>query len=437
MGILRQGVSIIDGEFLGWSSRTANAGRFHSYAKPTMVTVNVGWYTDGADARVVVAVDGVTLMTTIRSGSDEFGILTLGARGNAFNGGLGGLVPMIGAGHWIRNVQVSTKAPTVPALTSGSNESIAILSDSIIGSDNWEAHSYYDCNYDAQILRRLELNNIRPTHFYRMTAGGHLLTELADGNTTYSFRVGNTATQQANLDDTVSTSVPQVDADVRGLVKALGYKTIVINGGSNDIGTAAVTVELFTAALKEYIEYFCGLNGQTAPSVVPSRILITNIADRGYGWNASSAVTGTLNGTTTVSSVSVPATFADGDRIGGYSTGSLQIPEDTTVVSGGGTATLVLSRAAVGSGSVTLYNLAEQGSSTARVKAATFRTAINTIPAWFTANYPSSPTQIVVADIFTVSGGTALYNGKTHADGVHPGYAQTLLIGSCIGYALL
>lgn len=448
-GLLRvvlNGTAHIDGEYLGWTGRASNTGKLHSYGKPStgFTRVSIGW--DATNQ--YFQFDDLTLFYIARSDSGladddiPWEHLALGGNPNMFFGYVSTQNPMTGADHWLRNLQISTLAPSVPTqLTTGPMRYVAVLSDSIVNAANWEntASAGWDGNYDARIIKAFESRQLRPQHLYRMSAGGHLLTELGDGTTTYSFTAGDPTTQTANLDGTVSTSAPEVDADVRGLVKALGASTIIINAGSNDSNTAAVTPTLFRAALHDCIEYFCGLNGNSAPGTVPSFIFFTNIIDRGFNWNDAASATGSLNGTTTVASVSVVGAFANGDRIGAYSSGSLYIPEDTTVASGGGTATLVLSRAAVGTGAgVSLFNITNSSAtSTARTRAALLRAEIDAIPGWFLATYPTSATKIRVIDTFTATGGTSLYNGKIIQDGVHPGYAAIYLLGQAIGQALI
>ena len=120
--------------------------------------------------------------------------------------------------------------------------------------------------------------------------------------------------------------------------------------------------------------------------------------------------------------MSVPGGFANGDLVGAYGNSGLYIPAGTTVAAGGGTATIVLSQAAVGSGSVNLYKLTEHADSATRQKAAAFRVEINAMPAWFAATFPTSSVKVRVIDTFAATGGTAVIPGKILADGVHPDY---------------
>jgi hypothetical protein len=428
--VTTEGLTNADGSqrsFLGWVSDNAlgNAGNFTSYGKPAngFTRINVGWYQDGGLGNIVVlAVDGVVLQWAARDNTvNPFTHFTLGGAANWLNGGfVSSVEEMTDASHWIRNLQISTLAPTVPALATGPLKSIAIMSDSIIPATPWFNISWKDLNIDARITRAMEARGIRPATLYRMNAGGHT---LIDGIGTPSFTSGDTSSQVVSSGGT--------STDVRGLIKALNPTTIIINGGSNDVGYAGATATKFRAALRDHVEYFCGLDGTShggadysasPPGVMPSYIFFTNIPDRGFNWDGAATATGTLNGTTTVGGVSVPGGFANGDPIGAYGGNGLYIPTGTTVVSGGGTATLVLSQAATGTGPVSLYRLARHADSPARQKAAAFRDEIAAMPAWFAATFPASTVKVRVIDTYTASGGDAVIPGKILADGVHPDY---------------
>ncbi len=431
--VTAQGSSIGDGSqhsFLGWtnidvSSPWYDAGQFNSYGKPAdgFTRINVGWYTDTNLGRIVVmAVDGVVLQWALRSDTvNPFTHFTLGSSATWFNGNfIGAAEQMTDANHWMRYLQISTRPPTVPMLTTGPLKDIAIMSDSIIPASDWFSIGWKDINVDVRIVRAMEGRGVRPTTFYRMTAGGHTMT---GGIGSASFISGDPSTQVVSSGST--------GTDVRGLVKARNPTTIIINGGSNDVGYAAANTANFRAAMRDHVEYFCGLNGAShggadysgnPPAVMPSYIFFTNIPDRGFNWDGAAAAVAVLNGTATVSSVSNPAAFANGDLVGGYVDSGLYIPADTTVVSGGGTATLALSQAVVGSGSIYLYKLTEHPDSAARQKAASFRAEINAMPAWFAATFPNSPVKVRVIDTFGATGGTAVFPGKILHDGVHPNY---------------
>ena len=428
--------------FLGWVDADAGgaAGHFNSYGKPAdgFTRINVGWYSDGILGDIVVmAVDGVVLQWATRTYTvNPFTHFALGGAANWFNGSfINSAEEMTGANHWIRNLQISTLAPTVPTLTTGQLKTIAIMSDSIIPASHWYMTGWRDINIDARIIRAMESRGIRPSTLYRMQAGGHTMT---NGIGVASFTSGNTATQ------VVSTGSP--NTDVRGQIKALNPTTIIINGGSNDVGYAGANTTSFRAAMRDHVEYFAGLNGTShggtdyhasPPGILPAYIFFTNIPDRGFNWDNAATANGTLNGTTTISIVSAPGAFSNGDLIGAYGGSSLYIPAGTTIVSGGGTATIVLSQPVVGSGSVSLYKLTEHVDSAARQKAATFRNEIDAMPAWFAATFPTSSTKVRVIDTFTATGGTAVIPGKILADGVHPNYYGIYNGNEAIAAALL
>ena len=421
--------------FLGWAARTANAGRFHSYGKTgsEFVTVCIGWATIGGTRRVIMSVDGVVLQTMTRDDTaNPFTSLCLGGSASTFGGFASFTDNFPGIDHWIRNIQVSTTAPVQPTATTGVFQSIAIMSDSIINASTPENTNFGDLNYDVRIIKALEQAGVTPTTLYRMSAGGHLMTELADGATTYSFQAGNTATQTAT--DGVTA------ADVRGRVSGRNCKTLVINGGSNDVAIAAVTPTVFRNAVRDHICYFLGLNGTSwggtdysgsPPASPPTRIYLTNIADRGYSWHDTEACTYS-SGATTLTVVSGLGYFRNGDEIGGT-----HIQAGTTIVSGGGTGTVTISLPTTNSGTnQDVYNVTTAATSVRRAKAALFRTELAAIPGWFADTYPALWTiTIEVIDIFTAMGGLDSYTGKIQSDGVHPDYAAVMKIGDAIGAA--
>ena len=295
-GVTTSGTSSIDSSehgFLGWMNVDAagpwvNAGQFNSYGKPAdgFTRINVGWYTDsGLGAIVVLAVDGVVLQWAPRVDTvNPFTHLALGGALNWFNGNsFISAEEMTDANHWIRNLQISTRPPTVPTLTTGQLKTIAIMSDSIIPANEWFNIMWKDINIDARITRAMEGRGIRPTTLYRMNAGGHT---MINGIGPPSFTSGDPASQKVSSGST--------STDVRGLIKALNPTTIIINGGSNDVGFAGANAANFRAAMRDHVEYFCGLNGTShggsdysasPPGVMPSYIFFTNIPDRGFNWD--------------------------------------------------------------------------------------------------------------------------------------------------------
>lgn len=356
VALQRASTAFTSGCFSGWTARSAQSGKFHSYGKPAngFTRVNIGWYDDNGTGRMVVAVDGFTVLTADRSDTGLFEILCLGARVNAFGGFLGGLTPMTGASHWLRNMQVSTLAPTIPTVHTGALKDIAIIGDSITVAASFESVGDCDNNIDARILRALEAKGVRPNSLYRVSGGGHYLTD-ALSSPSISFTHGRTATMTVSSGSTA--------ADMRGLVKALGPTGIVIAGGSNDVGGGATATQ-FRNACRDHIEYFTGRNGNSAPSVMPTVIWFDNIVDRGTNWSAGN-----------------------------------------------------------------------------RTTAASYRTEINGLQAWFDAAYgPGTAANLSVSirviDTFNGMGGTASYTGKIDADEVHPSYAGHYFRGDAIGAAL-
>lgn len=439
------GATLFGDSLLGWA---ADAGPSNLYlttaGKSSTVRVVYFWFTHSSLGMILgMAVDGVVLAygtLTVPSGIWENigigGVLGGGPFGTAISGGFNG--------HYIRNIQLSAK-PVAEPTDSGLGQ-MAIMSDSIISAGAFYASGYRENCIDVRMHRALESRGKKLT-LYRMQAGGHLMTELSDGATTYSFTAGSTASQ------VVSSGL--TNADVRGKVLTFSPKTIIINGGSNDVGTGAVTLTKFTDAIKDHICYFLGLDstgwvstggtnysgrvdsGGGTPSRLATRIFLTNIPDRGFSWEDAAVCTGNTNGTTTISGLSATQ-FQNGDSIGGYVDSTHYIPEGATVVSGGGTSTIVISAAAVGTSTgMSLYKpLVQNASSAARVKAATFRAAIDAIPASFCSQFPGNPCTIQVIDVFTAMGGTTPSSGRIQADGVHPSYLGVKYIGDAIGAAI-
>lgn len=284
--------------FRGWTALTmsgsgASTAFWNSYRYPTyrqFTTVNVGWYTDGADRRVILSIDGNILATVVRIDvavnpfDDHF---ILGGQGNYF---FGPASPEVVAGsYWntsyFRNVQLSSTAPVAPAESGLGN--VAILSDSIIGSYDWFVDARRDISIIARINRAVELRGKKLTTVYRMNMGGH---QMDDTGAAFSFTNGSNSSADQTIDNT-----PTAVVSPRTTCKAQNAKTIIINGGSNDINDGNTTTTSFRDALRDHLKFFLGLDNSgwggtdysaSPPGATIAYIFVTNICDRGIiNWN--------------------------------------------------------------------------------------------------------------------------------------------------------
>lgn len=198
--------SITDRSFIDWKydAATINNILVHSSGKSDFVRINVGWWGGLQDGIVVLAVDGHILGAKLRTGPTHSGVFA-----NTYLGsdrGVGGFIN----GYYMRNVQISTRSPMMPAHPRLSV--VSVLSDSMFTTDGL-ASVFRDEMSSHTFRRYLENSGFRPEKMtvdvnagYTIgTAGTSLSTRvaalLANSPTIVLFRGG---TNDVILGDTIN-----------------------------------------------------------------------------------------------------------------------------------------------------------------------------------------------------------------------------------------
>lgn len=270
--------------YLNWASATpggGDTGYFTTVGMSDWVTVNIGWWNDSGTLRVVLAIDGVVYAQATRSGesgSATFEAISLGGRASWFFGFASASEYM--TSHWMRNLQISTTAPTIPTLQTGALARIGILSDSIIGSpEGADALTVRGTATTPWYSTGLTRQNATYARIHRaLERGGVRCSRLAVGQ-----NGGDTLMNQGGA--WFGSGSPTA----RQSVKTFDPTTLVINGGSNDVASAPASAD-FLAACLDHAAFFVGAGGYGAPTTVPTKILFTNIMDRD-AWTAGQKTT--------------------------------------------------------------------------------------------------------------------------------------------------
>jgi hypothetical protein len=420
--------------FLGFHSYTMPAGyafpRLHTFAKPAngFSTINVGWYTHGTLGRILfTAINGLTVQVSLRTDSgNPFEALTIGGWSNWFSTPQG--TSRYLNAHYIRNLQVSTLAPTEPTAVTGAGKDIAIISDSIVSGLPTD-QAYYDIGPEAAVWRAFERRRLAPNslRIFQLSGGtaearsgqgtasgattnaagyaygattitlasagiGNIVTgdnvTFAGDNVIYSVTTGDTDVSNGGniviaapgLLQAIPASATAItvmgndtkDA-VRAAARALSPTCYVFNIGSNDVGVGTSTAAFRLACLDD-ICYLMGLDG-TALGV------------------ADYSVTPGPPGVTP--SVIFFTNITDRGAGSGWTPAS-------------------------------------------RAKAATMRTLIAGLRADIAGAFPSLATLVDVIDTFGATRGTNDYTGKFDGSGTdtHPGHAGTHDIATVIATAI-
>lgn len=195
----------------------------YSHGKPRFVTVNIGW----KGKFVWYAIDGVVMNYSERPSdgwTSCFNNIYLGCdRGNAGT---------FSDAHWIRNLQISNKAPRFDLNYSA--RKISVLSDSLF-SDEIVAHTVAgDVNPQFRIYRAFEQKGMRCNLFVSRNGGYHVSS--AQASTLHDFVA------------TVLDSKPSI---------------VILQGGTNDAG-ASLAANTFDTEYKSLVEKLIGVNGNTS-----------------------------------------------------------------------------------------------------------------------------------------------------------------------------
>lgn len=253
-----------------WSGATSQTQRIHSVGKDEYVTINVGWGSGIIGGHVILAVDGLPCMRSNRNNgsyANKWNRLWLGSMdGAGFMGSVyGGLA-------YLRNLQISSRAPIFPVHPTLGK--CVMFGDSLVQDMATNAPNM-DNNPAFAIIRPLAKKGLLPGEFVTQTHGGHQVAQ---------------------------TGSMELYGELPGLLSE-NPTTVFLRAGSNDTDSDSET-SAFDADFKDMIEVILGLNSNPETSVqkliigtVPSRraTLVNPTYDAGADPARVAAVNGDIN----------------------------------------------------------------------------------------------------------------------------------------------
>ena len=195
----------------------------YSPGKSRFIAINIGW----KGKYVWYAIDGVIVNFAERP-SDGW----VNAFNNFYLGNDRGGADTFVDGYWMRNLQISNKAPRFDLLCSA--KKIAVLSDSLF-DDQIPAHGTSgDVNPQYRIYRAFEQKGNRCNLHVSENAGFHV-----------------SSAQASTLHDQVAALLAE------------NPSAVILQGGTNDAG-ASLAASTFETEYKSLIEKLIGVNGNTS-----------------------------------------------------------------------------------------------------------------------------------------------------------------------------
>lgn len=193
-----------------------------SAGKSDFVTVNFGWSGGRVGGICYMAIDGVVIDSASRNAAT-----LAGAFATFYIGSDRGIATTFPTGHYIRNLQISTRPPMFavhPLL-----RHVGMISDSILNSDDVVNGNYRDVVSSWQFRRELAKKGLYCGTITVTTDGGARLDNSVDGGTTDYIR-----TQLTTL-------------------LALKPTVVIIRGGTNDAQGSRCSQSTWQAAVTDYI----------------------------------------------------------------------------------------------------------------------------------------------------------------------------------------